>query len=188
MNERTHKTDQSGYWETEASLSHVMSASSCMFVRYCSCRTTILSPSFLTKSSFTLRWPTLSRDCILVVMSTQNNHLAETLQHRPYPHLQSNDSKDFEASFDTLIDVNGLPYTSNSRHQTFTLATPTTSRLQRGLSVPLSKFSSKQSDDTHETSGSHPPVVSPEVEVPGLWQRVTGIFPFRTVCVSHLPY
>ena len=121
-------------------------------------------------------------------MSTQNNHLADTLQHRPYPHLQSNDSKEFEASCDTLIDVNGLPYTSNSRHQTFTIATPTTSRLQRGLSIPLSKFSSKQSDDTHETLGSHPPAVSPpsEVDTPSLWQRVNGISSFRPVCVSHL--
>lgn len=119
-------------------------------------------------------------------MSTHSSYPADTLQHRPYPHLQSDDLKD---SCDTLIDANGLPYASNSRHQTFTIETPTTSRLQRGLSIPLSKFSSKESDDTHETSGSQPPVVTPsEVAVPSLWKRVSGVSPFRSVCFSHLPY
>jgi len=102
-------------------------------------------------------------------MSTQTNYPADTLQHRPYPHLQSDNSKD---SCDTLIDVNGLPYTSNSRHQTFSIGSPTTSRLQRGISIPLSKYSSKISDDTHEAS--QPPVVTQpsEVDVPSLWQRI----------------
>ena len=120
-------------------------------------------------------------------MSTQTNYPADTLQHRPYPHLQSDDSKD---SCDTLIDVNGLPYTSNSRHQTFTIGTPTTSRLERGFSIPLSKYSSKQSDDTHETSSSQPPVVThpSEVDVPSLWQRVSRISPSRSVSISHLSY
>ena len=132
----------------------------------------------------------LDPNTLAVVMSTQTNYPAGTLQHRPYPHLQSNDSKEFDASYDTLIDVNGPPYTSNSRHQTFTIATPTTSCLQQGLSIPLSKLSSKQSDDTHETSGSQPPVVThpSEVDVPSLWQRVSGISPFCPVYVSHLPY
>jgi len=104
-------------------------------------------------------------------MSTQTNYPADTLQHRLYPHLQSDDSKD---SCDTLTDVNGLLYTPNSRHQTFTIGTPTTSRLERGFSIPLSKFSSKLSDDTHETSSSQPPVVTQpsEVDVPSLWQRI----------------
>ena len=119
-------------------------------------------------------------------MSTQTNYPADTLQHRPYPHIQSDDSKD---SCDTLIDVNGLPYTSNSRHQTFTIGSPTTSNFQRGLSIPLSKFSTKQSDDTHETSSSQPPVTpQPEVDVPSLWQRVSGISLFSSVCISYLPY
>ena len=115
--------------------------------------------------------PSLPIGCY--IMSTQTtNYPADTLQHRPYPHIQSDDLKD---SCDTLIDVNGLPYTSNSRHQTFTIGTPTTSNFQRGLSIPLSKFSSKLSDDTHETSSSQPPVTPPpEVDVPSLWQRVSG--------------
>ena len=105
------------------------------------------------------------------LMSTQTNYPADTLQHRLYPHLQSDDSKD---SCDTLIDVNGQPYTPNSRHQTFTIGTPTTSRLERGFSIPLTKISSKLSDDTHETSSSQPPVVTQpsELDVPSLWQRV----------------
>lgn len=119
-------------------------------------------------------------------MSAQKSYPADTLQHRPYPHLQpSEDSEDFKASYDTLIDVNGLPYAANSRYQTFTITTPTTSTLQRGPSQPSSKvFSTKQSDDTHETSCSYPPVVAP-VDLPSLWQRVGAIsYPVR---VSHLP-
>lgn len=112
---------------------------------------------------------------LVVVMSTHTNYPADTLQHRPYPHLQSNDSKDFDVSSDTLIDVNGLPYTSNSRHQTFTIATPTGSRLQRGISIPLSKFPSKQSDDTHETAISSPVTHPPETDVPSLWKRVSRV-------------
>jgi hypothetical protein len=106
----------------------------------------------------------------IVDMSTQNNYPADTLQHRPY---QPNGSQKF-ASSDELIDVKGLPSTTNSRHQS---TTPAASRLQRGLSIPLSKFSSNQSDDTHETSCAYPPVVSPpEVDAPSIWQRVNAIF------------
>lgn len=190
MNERTHKADQWGYRGAQASLSHVMGAVAVFIFVIHSCSRTTPSPTVPSDKS--IHYPSLA-DCIswlylVVVMSTQNNHLADTLQHRPYPHIQSNDSKEFEGSCDTLIDVNGLPYTSNSRHQTFTVATPTTSRLQRGFSIPLSKFSSKQSDDTHETSGSHPSVVSPpsEVDVPSLWQRVSRASPFLSAFLTHL--
>jgi len=92
----------------------------------------------------------------------------DSLQHRPYPHLQSEneDSEDFKASSDTLlVDVNGLPY---SRHQT--LASPTTSS-QRDIQASKI-FSSKRSDDTHETSCTYPPVPSAEVDAPNLWQRI----------------
>jgi uncharacterized protein (DUF983 family) len=106
-------------------------------------------------------------------MSAQNNYPADTFQHRSrsYPHLQPNDFEEFKGSSDTLVDGNGLPYTT--RHQNSTVATPTTSSLHGGLSVPLTKFSSKHSDDTHETSCEYPPVVSPpEVDMPSVWQRI----------------
>ena len=112
----------------------------------------------------------------------------DSLQYRPYPHLQPNeDSEDFKASYDTLIDGNGLPYSASSRHQTFTIASPTTSSLQRGISLPQTSkmFSSKQSDDTHETSCTYPPVVSPaEVDAPNLWQRVDTMFLQSCLCFS----
>jgi len=106
-------------------------------------------------------------------MSAQNNYPADTLQHRLHPHLQPDDSEEFKGSSETLIDGNGLPYATNSRHQTFTVASPTTSSLHGGLSIPLTKFSSKHSDDTQETSCEYPPVVSqPEVDMPSFWQRI----------------
>lgn len=111
----------------------------------------------------------------LSLMSAQSIYPADTLQYRPYPHLQPNDSEDFKGSSDTLINVNGLPHAANSRHQTFSVSTPTNSRIQRGLSIPLSKFSSKQSDETHETSCAYPPVAPPPVDTPSLWQRVSAI-------------
>ena len=110
-------------------------------------------------------------------MLAQNNYPADTLQHRLHPHLQPNESEEFKGSSETLIDGNGLPYATNSWHQTFTIASPTTSSLHGGLSIPLTKFSSKHSDDT---SCEYPPVVSqPEVDMASFWQRVSAIvFPF----------
>ncbi|KAF8805646.1 hypothetical protein BYT27DRAFT_7258026 [Phlegmacium glaucopus] len=55
----------------------------------------------------------------------------------------NDDSEDFKASYDTLIDLNGQPYAATSGHQTFTIATPTTSGHQRVPSLPLRKISGR---------------------------------------------
>jgi hypothetical protein len=100
--------------------------------------------------------------------------------------------EEYKASYDDLIDEYATPYTANSRHQTFTLATPGSDGHRGGSSVPLGSkiMSSKQSDDTSHEPSSHaypplPPVK--ESDPRSLWQKVR----FRWLCgkprSSHAP-
>ncbi|PPQ98269.1 hypothetical protein CVT26_013537 [Gymnopilus dilepis] len=97
-------------------------------------------------------------------------------QHSPY--LQptpSTTQEDFKASYDDLIDEYAAPYATNTRHQTFAIGSPPSSH-QRSDSIPLTAkgaYTSKQSDDTHETSYAYPPpVAAKEVDPRSFWQKV----------------
>ncbi|CAA7264722.1 unnamed protein product [Cyclocybe aegerita] len=83
--------------------------------------------------------------------------------------------EDVKASYDDLIDDYSTPYAANSGHQTFTVGTPGQSH-RRTASITLSgkgAFSSKQSDETHETSYNYPPVgASKEVDTRSFWEKI----------------
>ncbi|KAF8203261.1 hypothetical protein BJ912DRAFT_943417 [Pholiota molesta] len=100
-------------------------------------------------------------------MSAQNTYSANQV-HSPYLQTQpAATEEDFKASYDDLIDDYSEPYAANARHQTFTVGTPNQTH-HRGTSIPLSSksvFTSKQSDDTHETSSyGYPPAVPKEID------------------------
>ncbi|KAF9480473.1 hypothetical protein BDN70DRAFT_979378 [Pholiota conissans] len=109
-------------------------------------------------------------------MSAQTPYSAN---HAHSPYLQTQPAateEDFKASYDDLIDDYSTPYTANARHQTYTVGTPNQTH-HRGPSIPLSSksaFTSKQSDDTHETSAyGYPPAVPPkEVDTRSFWQKI----------------
>lgn len=109
-------------------------------------------------------------------MSAQNTYPANQV-HSPYLQTQpAATQEDFKASYDDLIDDYSEPYAANARHQTFTVGTPNQTH-HRGPSIPLSSksvFTSKQSDDTHETSYGYPPAVPPkEIDTRSFWQKVS---------------
>ncbi|KAF9557869.1 hypothetical protein CPC08DRAFT_819656 [Agrocybe pediades] len=103
-------------------------------------------------------------------------HSAYPSTRTPYLHPDpSATQEDFKASYDDLIDEYSTPYTANSNHKTFALQTSSQGHLRRS-SIPLSSkgaFTSAQSDDTHDTSCSYPPVVpTKEVDTRSLWQKI----------------
>ncbi|KAF8168309.1 hypothetical protein B0H34DRAFT_647127 [Crassisporium funariophilum] len=111
-------------------------------------------------------------------MSAHKAYPDEPSQNRPYlqPNSDSNHD-DFKASYDDLIDDYSAPYAANSRHQTFAVGTPMSPQAHhRGNSIPLSNkaaFSSKQSDETHDTSYAYPPAIPvKEVDNRTLWQKI----------------
>lgn len=92
-------------------------------------------------------------------------------------HFQHPVHDDYKASYDDLIDEYAAPYTANSRHQTFTLDSPTSHGHRRVPSVPLGSKGSpfKQSDDMFHESLSHeyPPLPpTKEVDSRSLWQKI----------------
>ncbi|KAF9056622.1 hypothetical protein BJ165DRAFT_1522516 [Panaeolus papilionaceus] len=105
-------------------------------------------------------------------MSAHKPYPSQDLINRPYLHSNSMSDQDFKASYDDLIDENGEPFATNSRHQTFTVGTMQSHR--RGNSIPLSvKGFSTKSDETHETAYSYPPTVpAKEVDTRKFWEKI----------------
>ncbi|KAG2023799.1 hypothetical protein CC2G_001414 [Coprinopsis cinerea AmutBmut pab1-1] len=106
--------------------------------------------------------------------------------HPSYPHSSEEDLK---APYDELIDGYSAPYAPNSGHQTYTIggaATHPTSH-RRGNSQPMKNFpfSSKQSEETHETMSSTYPPLTPakEADKRTLWQK---ILPESLACRLYL--
>jgi len=85
---------------------------------------------------------------------------------------------DYKASYDDLIDEYAAPFAANSRHQTYSVETPTTNNQHRGP-YPMghkSISSWKLSEDTsHEPSQhvSYPPLPPmKEADTRSLWQKI----------------
>jgi hypothetical protein len=109
-------------------------------------------------------------------MSAQNPYSGAPRQHTPYLLSQSSTTEeDFKASYDDLIDEYAAPYETNVRHQTFAITSPAQNH-HRGNSIPLSNkaaYTSKQSDDTSETSYAYPPPVPvKELDTRSFWQKI----------------
>lgn len=103
----------------------------------------------------------------------------------PYPndtrhqsYLQSDFDEDVKIPDDDLVDPHATPFSPISRHQTYVLGTPLKqqpSSLERSPSLPLSSvgYTSKQSNETYDTSYNYPPTPSQKgVDTPSLWERV----------------
>ncbi|KAF9451804.1 hypothetical protein P691DRAFT_723402 [Macrolepiota fuliginosa MF-IS2] len=121
-------------------------------------------------------------------MSAQNNlsfpseHSLIDHNYRPHLHPPIHDqynNPELKASYDDLIDEYSTPYTSP--HHTYTTnpaSNPNPNPHHRGPSLPFSSskspFSSKQSDDTHDTAQIiYPPQPIPnQSDAPGFWQKV----------------
>ncbi|KXN83564.1 UPF0658 Golgi apparatus membrane protein C23H3.04 [Leucoagaricus sp. SymC.cos] len=125
-------------------------------------------------------------------MSAHNN-LSFPSQHSltdysQTPHLQPplhdhyNNPEEPKASYDDLIDqYSSDPYSANSNHNTYTIDPHGNANLfphQRGPSLPFSSsknpFSSKHSDDTHETAQIvYPPQpLAKQPDALGFWQKI----------------
>lgn len=94
---------------------------------------------------------------------------------QPPLHDEYNTADDYKASYDDLIDE----YSNNSHHAALPTSPHAQALHQRAFSIPLkSPFSSKHSDDTHDTAHVvYPPQPVPkEPEPPGFWQKVSEAF------------
>ncbi|KAF7784746.1 hypothetical protein Agabi119p4_911 [Agaricus bisporus var. burnettii] len=90
---------------------------------------------------------------------------------QPPLHDEYNTADDYKASYDDLIDE----YSNNSHHAALPTSPHAQAPHQRAFSIPLkSPFSSKHSDDTHDTTHVvYPPQPVPkEPEPPGFWQKI----------------